>query len=111
MLKKKFCYMLECTTNTDCTGIVSFCIEQMESETLEEPQVTEPSKASGTQEVTVTKTPVTPSSATSAYAAEFLKFVGVLYFMLLQFWHCIDQLSRKNVWYYFPLSVSSLYEN
>lgn len=69
--------MLECTTNTDCTGIVSFCIEQMESETLEEPQVTEPSKASGTQEVTVTKTPVTPSSATSAYAAEFLKFVGV----------------------------------
>nr|XP_034312047.1 transcription initiation factor TFIID subunit 2-like [Crassostrea gigas] len=50
---------------------------KMESETLEEPQVTEPSKASGTQEVTVTKTPVTPSSATSAYAAEFLKFVGV----------------------------------
>uniref|UniRef100_K1P922 Uncharacterized protein n=1 Tax=Magallana gigas TaxID=29159 RepID=K1P922_MAGGI len=31
---------------------------KMESETLEEPQVTELSKASGTQEVTVTKTPV-----------------------------------------------------
>lgn len=50
---------------------------KMDSESLEEPQVTEPPKASGTQEVTVTKTPVTPSSATSAYAAEFLKFVGV----------------------------------
>ncbi|XP_078318590.1 transcription initiation factor TFIID subunit 2-like isoform X4 [Crassostrea virginica] len=42
-----------------------------------ESQATVSPKASGTQEVTVTKTPITPSSATSAYAAEFLKFVGV----------------------------------
>ncbi|XP_062579980.1 transcription initiation factor TFIID subunit 2-like [Saccostrea cucullata] len=45
---------------------------------VETSQVSElPSVAPGTQEVTVPKTPITPSSATSAYAAEFLKFVGV----------------------------------
>ena len=71
---------LSCTTNTDCTGIVSFCIEQMPMEFPMESQATVSPKASGTQEVTVTKTPITPSSATSAYAAEFLKFVGVLRF-------------------------------